>query len=104
MRNYPLLPRSGRRSYTVITVATKTRIVRIGNSRGIRIPRTLLDEANLPDEVELHAQPGRLVVQAARRPRSGWAAAAKRMQVRGDNVVLDESTATKFDREEWKWP
>ena len=90
-------------SYTVITMATTTRIVRIGNSRGIRIPKTLLDEADLPDEVELHAQPGRLVVQAARRPRSGWAAAAKRMRASGDDVLLDEPTTTAFDREEWKW-
>jgi antitoxin MazE len=97
------LPGFTRCSYTVITVPTKTRIVRIGNSRGIRIPKTLLDEADLPEEVELHAEPGRLVVQAARRPRSGWAAAAKRMRARGDDVLLDESTATRFDREEWEW-
>jgi antitoxin MazE len=84
-------------------MATKTRIVRIGNSRGIRIPKMLLDEADLPDEVELHAQPGRLVVQAARGPRSGWAAAAKRMRAVGDDVLLDESTSSKFDRDEWKW-
>ena len=84
-------------------MATKTRIVRIGNSRGIRIPKTLLDEANLPDEVELHAQPGRLVVQRVRRPRSGWAAAAKRMRARGDDRPLDQMTATKFDREKWEW-
>jgi antitoxin MazE len=50
---------------------TKTRIVRIGNSRGIRVPKILLDQAQLPDEVELHAEPGRLVVQGARRPRIG---------------------------------
>jgi antitoxin MazE len=82
---------------------TKTRIVRIGNSRGIRIPKTLLDEADLPEEVELHAEPGRLVVQAARHPRSGWAAAARRMRVRGDDRLLDQPTATKFDHEEWEW-
>jgi antitoxin MazE len=93
-----------RRGYTVITVAARTRIVRIGNSRGIRIPKTLLDEADLPEEVELHAQPGRLIVQAVRRPRSGWANAAKRMRTRGDDAILDESTTTKFDRAEWKWP
>lgn len=83
-------------------MATKTRIVKIGNSRGIRIPKTLLDEADLPEEVELHAQPGRLVVQAARRPRSGWAAAAKRMRARADDRLLDEPTATKFELEEWE--
>jgi antitoxin MazE len=84
-------------------LSTKTRIVRIGNSRGIRIPKTLLDEAKLPEEVELHAEPGRLVVQAARRARSGWAVAARRMRAQGDDVTLDESTATEFDREEWEW-
>ena len=52
---------------------TKTRIVRIGNSRGIRVPKILLDQAQLPDEVELHAEPGRLVVKGTRRPRTGWA-------------------------------
>jgi antitoxin MazE len=82
---------------------TKTRIVRIGNSRGIRIPKTLLDEADLPEEVELHAEPGRLIVQAVRRPRSGWSAAARRMRARDDDRLLDESTATTFDREEWEW-
>ena len=84
-------------------MATRTRIVRIGNSRGIRIPKTLLDEAELPEEVELHAEPGRLVVQAAHHPRSGWAEAAKRMRSRGDDQLLDEPTTTQFDREEWEW-
>ena len=48
-------------------MVTKARSVRIGNSRGIGIPKALLDEAELPEEVELHAEPGRLVVQAPRR-------------------------------------
>jgi antitoxin MazE len=85
-------------------LTAKTRIVRVGNSRGIRIPKALLDEAALPEEVELHAEPGRLVVQAVRRARSGWAAAAKRMRARGDDRLLDEPTSTRFDQEEWEWP
>jgi len=84
-------------------VTAKTRIVRIGNSRGIRIPKTLLDEAGLPDDVELHAESGKLVVSAPRRPRSGWAAAAKRMAARRDDRMTDEATSTRFDREEWEW-
>jgi antitoxin MazE len=82
---------------------TKTRIVRIGKSKGIRIPETLLDEAELPEEVELHAERGRLIVQAAQRARSGWAEAAKRMHTREDDALLDEPTPTKFDREGWEW-
>jgi antitoxin MazE len=82
---------------------TKTRIVRIGNSRGIRVPKLLLEQAQLPDEVELHAEPGRLVVQASRRPRAGWAEAARAMSEQGDDHLLDEPTATRFDREAWEW-
>lgn len=84
-------------------MTTKARIVRIGNSRGIRVPKVLLDQAQLPDEVELHAEPGRLVVQGARRPRMGWAEAARAMSKQGPSDLLDEPTATCFDREEWEW-
>jgi antitoxin MazE len=84
-------------------MTTKTRIVRIGNSRGIRVPKILLDQAQLPDEVELHAEPGRLVVQGARRPRMGWAEAARTMSQQGHDHLLDEPTDTRFDREEWEW-
>jgi antitoxin MazE len=65
--------------YDVITMTVKTRIVQIGNSRGIRIPKILLDRAGLPDDVELHAERGKVVVSAPRHPRRGWAAAAKRL-------------------------
>lgn len=84
-------------------MVTKTRIVRIGNSQGIRIPKTLLDEAALPEEVELHAERGRLIVRAARQVRSGWAEAAKRMHTRDDDVRIDEPTRTKFEGEGWEW-
>ncbi|HEY7054729.1 MAG TPA: AbrB/MazE/SpoVT family DNA-binding domain-containing protein [Mycobacterium sp.] len=84
-------------------MTTKTRIVRIGNSRGFRVPKILLDQAQLPDEVELHAEPGRLIVQATRRPRTGWAEAARAMSAAGHDGILDDTTATRFDSEEWEW-
>jgi len=84
-------------------MTTKTRIVKIGNSRGIRVPKVLLDQAQLPDEVELHAEPGRIIVQATRRPRAGWAKAAQAMREGGHDVLLDEPTVTRFDRQDWQW-
>ena len=84
-------------------MTTRTRIVRIGNSRGIRVPKVLLDQAQLPDEVELHAEPGRLVVQGAQRPRAGWAQAARAMAEARHDTLLDPPLSTRFDREEWKW-
>ena len=81
----------------------KTRIVRIGNSKGIRVPKGLLDHSELPEEVELLAEPGRLVVRAARGPRAGWSAAAKAMRRKGDDQLLDAPTPTRFDDKDWRW-
>ena len=81
----------------------KTRIVRIGNSRGIRVPKGLLEQAQLPEEVELQAEHGRLVVRAAQGPRTGWAAAAKAMHAQGDDQLLDVPTRTRFDEKDWQW-
>ena len=82
---------------------TKTRIVQIGNSKGIRVPKVLLEHAQLPEEVELQAEHGCLVVRAARGPRAGWAAAAKDMHDRGDDQLLDAPTSNRFDAKEWQW-
>ena len=84
-------------------MAVKARIIRVGNSRGIRVPKVLLQQAQLPEEIELHAEPGRLVVQAARRPRAGWADGARAMRRSNDDQLLDEPSSTRFDAEEWEW-
>ncbi len=81
----------------------KTRIVQIGNSKGIRVPKVLLEHAQLPEDVELQAEHGRLIVRAARGPRAGWAAAAKAMHARGDDHLLDATTSNQFDAKEWRW-
>jgi len=51
----------------------------------------------------LHAEPGRLVVQATRRPRADWAKAERLMRERAYDASLDEPTPTRFDLEEWEW-
>jgi antitoxin MazE len=83
----------------------RTRIVRIGNSQGIRIPKALLEESGLSGEVELSAQNGTLVIAQAARPRQGWAEAFRRMSQQGDDELLDgdEALATTFDEENWEW-
>ena len=80
----------------------KTRIVRIGNSQGIRIPKPLLEEAGLPDEVDLRAEAGRIVISPATAPRAGWAEAAAKAAA-ADEGLLDGPVPTRFDREEWTW-
>ena len=81
----------------------KAKLVQIGNSRGIRLPKTVLAESQLSDEVELKAEPGCIIIRSAKPPRFGWAEAAQRMNQRGEDELLDTAEQTRFDREEWKW-
>jgi len=81
----------------------RTRIVAIGNSRGVRIPKTMLEHAALGEDVELRAEPGRIVIESADRPRAGWADAAAAMHAAGDDTLSDAPTATIFDEQEWEW-
>lgn len=84
-------------------MVTRARIVQIGNSKGIRVPKMLLEHAQLPDEVELQAEQGRLIVRAARGSRAGWAEAARLMRARGDDQLLDAATSNHSDDTEWQW-
>lgn len=80
----------------------KTRIVAIGNSHGVRIPKPLLEQAGLAGDVELHAEAGRIVIAAVRHPRAGWAKAAAELHARGEDGLM-ETPAPSFDAEEWEW-
>jgi antitoxin MazE len=82
--------------------SVKARIVPIGNSQGVRIPKPLLEHAGLDGDVELHAESGRIVIAAARRARAGWAEAAQQLHARGEDGLL-QTPATAFDAEEWEW-
>ena len=60
-----------------------TRIVRIGNSHGIRIPKPLLEQTGLSGEVEISVQDNALVIKSTKKPRAGWAEAFEEMARRG---------------------
>ena len=83
----------------------KTRIVPIGNSQGIRIPKVLLEQVGLEGEVELSVDGDSLIIRPAASRRAGWAKAFREMAQRGDDALLDpDSTAlTRWDEDEWEW-
>ena len=93
--------------YNVITSrrwnVIKTRLVQIGNSRGVRLPKPVIEEAGLSDEVELQVRDGAVVIRSLRAPRSGWAEAARALRGSGADVLLDPPTPTRFDEKEWEW-
>ena len=83
----------------------RARIVRIGNSRGIRIPKAILEAAGLSDEVDLEVGEEGLVVRAVVRARQGWEERFQAMADAGDDELLDGEAigAPAWDEEEWEW-
>jgi antitoxin MazE len=83
----------------------KTKIVRIGNSRGIRIPKLLIEQTGLSGEVEIRAKHDSLVITPARAVRAGWARAFSEMAKRGDDALLDRGMPieTAADEGNWEW-
>lgn len=86
-----------------VPMAVLARIVRIGNSGGLRISKVLLEEASLTDRVELRAEPGKRTVSAVRSPRSGWTEAAREAHAAGDDRLLDPPSQADFDESDWRW-
>ena len=91
------------RNYNVITMRTK--IIKVGNSQGIRIPKLFLEQTRLGDEVELEAQDDQIIIRPVTYPRQGWDEAFKAMAERGDDQLLDADLTgqTRWDQEEWEW-
>ena len=81
----------------------RARIVKIGNSRGVRIPKPMLEQSGIEDEVTLEVEDGQIVIRAIRHPREGWDAAFAEMARRGDDKLLDDAPSTSTrDEEEWE--
>jgi antitoxin MazE len=80
----------------------KTRLIRIGNSRGIRLPKPVIEEAGLSDEVGLRVRPGAVVIHPAAGPRAGWGDAAKQLRERDGGDLLEPVTPMGFEQA-WRW-
>ena len=81
----------------------KTKIIRIGNSRGVRIPKPLLEQAGLENEVLLRVVDDGIVIESADKPRAGWGEAARTLRERREDGLLDDMIPTEFDESEWVW-
>lgn len=82
----------------------KARIVRIGNSQGLRIPKPLLEQSGIGDEVELEVRDNQIIIRAAGKPRAGWAESFRAMAAAGDDELLDaELLESDWDEQSWDW-
>jgi antitoxin MazE len=83
----------------------KSKIVRIGNSQGVRIPHFLLQQLHLANEVEMSIQDDQLVIRAARKPRQDWEARFSRL-LPAESLPSGEEALpqlTDWDGTEWTW-
>jgi antitoxin MazE len=78
----------------------RARLIKIGNSRGLRLAKPLLEQVGLTDEVDIQVAPGLLTIRPVAVPRAGWAEAALASPPEG---LLDAPSATRFDDGEWTW-
>jgi antitoxin MazE len=83
----------------------KAHVVRIGNSRGIRIPKSILEQCQLHGAVDLIVQQGQLVVRSSARARAGWDEAFQHMHREGDDKLIDRDSpsSSEWDRKDWTW-
>jgi antitoxin MazE len=84
----------------------KARLVRIGNSRGLRIQKSLLEQTGPLNEVEIEVESNRPAILSSSHPRAGWEEAFQAMTRQGDDALLDGSDllTTQWDEEEWRSP
>ena len=85
--------------------SVKTTIVQIGDSQGILIPKHLLEQCHLQEEVELEPIGNYLIIKGLITPRTGWGEMFRKMAETGDDAMLDEDRPleTTWDRKEWQW-
>lgn len=81
----------------------RTRLVKIGNSQGVRIPKALIEQLGLEAEIEIVVEEDHIEIHRGTKPRSGWAEQFRKMAEAGDDKLIDGETATKWDEEEWEW-
>lgn len=83
----------------------KVKIIRIGNSKGIRLSKSLIEQYNMKDEVFLEAKKDSIVIRPVENPRADWEKSFEKMRRRGDDVLLDDGTEreSEWDQKEWQW-
>lgn len=82
----------------------KVKLVPIGNSRGVRIPRAIIEQCGLGEEIEMHVEDRHVVLAPLRGARDGWADAfAKAAPANGDKPLLPDRMAHSWDTDEWEW-
>ena len=77
-------------------------VVKIGNSRGIRFSKTIIERYNIRDTVEMILDKGYIIIKPLARPRKGWDKAFIEMHANGDDKLIMPDIFEEENLEEWK--
>lgn len=80
----------------------EVQLIKIGNSKGFRISKTILERYNITDKMELILEKNQLILRPISEPRKGWDLAFQEMHKNGDDQLLIEDVFEDDQFEEWK--
>lgn len=83
----------------------RARVIKIGNSQGIRIPKILLEQTGIMEDVELEIGKNQIVIRPISNPRIDWDNAFRAMADKGDDALINGEFGfpNTWDEEEWQW-
>ena len=82
----------------------RARVIKIGNSQGLRIPKPILEQTGIMDDVEIEVGKNQIIIRPVKNVRQGWDAAFKNMGEKGDDeLTIDDSISNSWDEKEWQW-
>lgn len=82
----------------------RARIIKIGNSQGLRIPKPILEQTGIMDDVEIEVEKNKIIIRPVKDVREGWDVAFKIMGEKGDDeMIIDENISHSWDEEKWQW-
>jgi antitoxin MazE len=82
----------------------RARVIKIGNSQGLRIPKPILDQTGITDDVEIEVEKNQIIIRPVKNVREGWGKAFKTMGENGDDEpLIDDNISHSWDDEEWQW-
>ena len=83
----------------------RAHIVKIGNSQGIRIPKPILEQLGIIEDVDIKVENSQIIIRPVLSPRSGWNDAFREMAENGDDLLAEGEgiIAHPWDETEWQW-
>ena len=79
----------------------ETAIIKIGNSKGLRLSKTILEKYNIKDKVEMILEKGQIILKPIDRPRENWESAFREMNANNDDALLLDDVFDDENFEEW---